>query len=757
MNIKSLYWLGIRESEIQEVRYFFKGSITIFGSGINGNFAFDKQKHLRYNYNEDNNEWNEFLKQKIIELINYDTDCQFMAYDNLDFLDSDTEIRKRLICCNDALLIKLLNQKFLARRYVKDCANIPPYAILSGKLIHRQELMQLFPGYKEFVVQADFSCGGSGTWLYSDLGSFSEEYYTVSPYLKNSVSLNVHLIIYPQEVIFFPPSVQLISTDDGTFSYQGADYVMYQHLPAQIKKELEVQAIAIGNMLRGVGYRGICGIDFLAASDCIYFMEINARFQSSTFLLNRELSKHPGDVSIQRLHIDAFENDTCSFNIPEIFVHESFFHYSFTNNNITQLKEIHALANKCPEVVACIDDELDWSMELKENTYLYKLIFNTNIAALSPEFTTILHPNVSINSTILDANHWKNELLQFKIMLLHCGIRVDDAVVSCMAQEGGLNFKEFEALDMNIDERIYINVPYQVKLTELSPFWIKMDQQGNFVLMLWDVFLTKVHLRSSDPIGKNQTTNGFFYEEISYLGNDRFRIYHRNGCYFKSCDIGCQFCDIEKADKQFTLTDIEEVIDAYDNMPQIRHYMIGGGSDAPELGFEQIIEIAKMIRRKKAAPIYLMSLPPKNIEILKHLKKAGITEVAFNLETYDREIACRYMPGKGSIPLSIYENAFKEAVALWGKNGNVRTIFIVGLEPVESLLAGVEYVCKLGVSPILALFKPIEGTQLSYLLPPSHQEILKICLAVEALCKQYNVSLGPACHYCEDNTLKISF
>lgn len=757
MNLKSLYWLGIRESEIQEVKELFKGSITIFGSGCDGNVAFDKEKNLRYNYNEDNNEWNDFLKEKIFEIIHQDVGSQFIAYDNLDFLDFDLEIQEHIICRNDALLIKLLNQKFLTREYVKNCTNLLPYAILSGKMIKRQALMQLFPGYEEFVVQADFSCGGSGTWLYSDIASFSEKYYAVSPYFKDSVSLNIHLIIYPEEVLTFPPSVQLISTNDGTFSYQGADYVMYQHLPKQVKETLVFQAKAIGNMLRNVGYRGICGIDFLATSDCVYFMEINARFQSSTFLLNRALSKYPENISMQMLHTDAFENDTCSFKIPEIIVQESFFHYSFSKDNILQLKTLYRLAHKCPEIIECVDDELNWTMDLKEHTYLYKLVFDTNIAALTPDYTTILHPNVTFNPPILNINQWRNELLQLKIMLLHCGVRVDDEVISQMMKHGGLNYCEFEALDLNIKEQFYFNVPYQAKLTELSPFSIKLDMRGNYVLMFWETLITKVHLRSLDLLGKNKTANGFYYTEISYLGNDRLRIYHRNGCYFKTHDIGCQFCDIEKTDKQFSLADIEEVIDAYCDTPQIQHYLIGGGTDTPESEFGRIIEIAKMIKQKTTKSIYLMSLPPKNIEVLKSLKEAGITEVAFNLEIYNRELAYRYMPGKGSIPLKVYENAFRQAVTLWGKNGNVRTIFIVGLESEESLLAGVEYMCKLGISPILSLFKPIKGTPLSHLLPPSDREILQICKATEKLCKQYGIPLGPTCHYCEDNTLKVTY
>ena len=151
-----------------------------------------------------------------------------------------------------------------------------------------------------------------------------------------------------------------------------------------------------------------------------------------------------------------------------------------------------------------------------------------------------------------------------------------------------------------------------------------------------------------------------------------------------------------------------------------------------------------------------MSLPPKDVTILDRLKQSGITEVAFNLEVFDRDLARRYMPGKGAIPLAAYQDAFRAAVRLWGRTGNVRTIFIVGLEPAESLLKGIAYVAEMGVSPILSLLRPVEETPLHGLLAPSDEEIWEIYQAAKAICAQQGLSLGPACPYCEDNTLKIT-
>lgn len=114
------------------------------------------------------------------------------------------------------------------------------------------------------------------------------------------------------------------------------------------------------------------------------------------------------------------------------------------------------------------------------------------------------------------------------------------------------------------------------------------------------------------------------------------------------------------------------------------------------------------------------------------------------------------MPGKGQISLNTYFEAFRKAIQLFGKTGNVRTIFIVGLETKKSLLEGVEAVCSLGVSPILSRFKAIEHTELEHMLSPSDKELYEIYKEVNLICEKYNIPLGPTCKYCEDNTIKLT-
>ena len=86
--------------------------------------------------------------------------------------------------------------------------------------------------------------------------------------------------------------------------------------------------------------------------------------------------------------------------------------------------------------------------------------------------------------------------------------------------------------------------------------------------------------------------------------------------------------------------------------PKFRHILIGGGSGDPFMEYKQIIDISKFIKTiNPDIPIYLMSLPPFNTEILKKYQEAGITEVAFNIEIWDRNLARQLMPGKRIDPI----------------------------------------------------------------------------------------------------------
>ena len=757
---EKLIWIGIHEYEIKHTGDTFVASITMFGSNINGNYAFDKKHNLRFNYNKDYLPWNEYVNSVAKELISQYDNCAFVLYEAIEADSFCKEIQQRIKYKNENHILSLLNNKFSMRRWVRDLVPSLPYTLLYGEDINLNYLQSVFPGYDSFVIQSEYSSGGIGTWLYNrqtatnvDNNILPEQKYSVTPYFEKNIPTNITVVIYCDDIVFLNPSVQLMKTNKNNFEYSGADFITYNFFPDNLKEKLLNYTEIICRKMQNVGYRGVCGIDFIFTKDQVYFMETNPRFQSSTFLLNKAFDDKGMNISVQQLHINSFLQKKNTFNIPD--THKCEYSYFKVVYDKTREKQIFSLIDLCknsPNAITYIDDCYNQNYKLETNTYIASLVFNRNISAISPDFTCRIHPNLDVyNNPILTTKNI--EWIFIKIMLLNHGVNLSPSVEKVL--NNSMNYKEFGALDLALDDKYYMNIPYLDGLSFLSPFTI--DLIGNKIgLYCYSEYIAYAKIRSEDLLGNKKTKNGICFRDISYLSNDRLRLYYRDGCYFKDNNIGCKFCDIDRIKFDINVSDIEEVLDTYNGHPAINHYLIGGGATPPNEDFDSVIKIAQLIREYNDKPIYLMSLPPKDISILSKLKQAGITEVAFNIEIYDRDIAKSIMPGKGQIPLDTYWAAFREAVKLFGKSGNVRTIFIVGLEPKKSLLTGVEAVCSLGVSPILSRFKAIEGTELERMLSTSDKELYEIYQEVDKVCKKYNVPLGPTCKYCEDNTIKLT-
>lgn len=757
---REIFWIGIQESELAHTSQLFTGSITIFGTGQNNNYSFDKAYNLRYDYNIDSDLWINFVDKSAEQIVQNHPQCVFMLYYPMDATQYNNVITSRLVATNDILSLDLWDNKITCREWLGNEVPTVPNEICYGETLISNICKELKNGSK-FVIQGEYSCGGSSTWLLSNENQHlifprihSKKRYSVSPYLENNISVNVHIIVYSDEVIILPASIQIISLNEQSFEYQGADFISFRFLSTAIKEKVNDYAKIIGERLKRSGYLGVCGIDFITTKSEVFFSEINPRFQSSSFLLNYALHDNGYEFGIQHLHLDAFLNNKCQFLFSDLTVNYSYLKATYSGTNEKML--IH-LANRAKEYdqVKYIDDGLSYNMKLEDHTYLFKLIFTRNITAVSQDYKLITHHNLQLQDSIKNLKNIESEMLELKIMLLSHGITINPKAQSIINTTSGINCEEFEAIDLIVNNRYFINVPYQVELSELSPFQINTINE-EFWLFYCDQKIASVSVRGIDPLAKHLTKDGIEYSEIVYLGQDRLRIYHKLGCYFKQKKASCGFCDIPYDNRELSLDSIKEAIDAYDCCESIQHYLIGGGSQHIDDDYSRVCDIAAHIHSKNEKPIYLMSLPINNLQTLYKLKQSGITEVAFNIEIYDRVIAMKYMPGKGEIPLQTYLDALKYAVSIWGNTGKVRSIFIVGLEPKKSLLEGIETVCKIGVSPILSLFKPVQGTPLAHLLPPSDKDILDIVTQTEQLCEKYKVPLGPDCRCCEDNTLKIT-
>lgn len=756
--MSNIYWIGPRQSDINDIECLFKGSITIYGDNTKGNIAYCNSIN-RINHNLNNEHCNNFIFKQLKKILKKDTNASFLFYNQEHAYHYGDDITKRSLGINNQYLLESLSNKAKCRYLFSNIVDIIPYVTLKGNECVYNNLHSFFPN-EEYVIQKTISSGGDGTYhIVHNFADIEKEIcksenvsYILSPYLKDAISLNVHAIISENKIFLLPGSIQIIYEIENKLLYSGADFICFQNLSIDKKEQVNDAAFKICSILKDRGYRGILGIDFILQNDKLYFMELNPRFQASTQLINKAL-KLNNHKSLQELHLLAFENKISEENL-DVIVKYSNIAYTTSNISLSRLKKVIS----SPEILCVQSDGYLFNEQkyVDKNVYLCRFIFNKNICFITNN-KLFIQPNIFVEHIksylITDIYNIKRNI---KFALLNHGVTLTKKALKLAEQKGNIKKAVFDAIDITIFENLKVNVPFSCNLNTLSPFTIEIIE-NEFVLLLDEYEISKVTIEFiPENLIHKKTSKGIPFETIINLATDRIRINPAPICIYKKKNIACKFCNLSMQNSNYDFKDIKETVNYCLENVSFRHFLIGGGTYSLNGGWDLIIRITKYIRSKCSKDIYLMSIPPKDISILEQLKNAGITEVAFNLELFDRQLASRIMPGKGKIPINQYMECFRESVKIWGNSGKVRSLLIYGLDTDDIFLEGIEKLCMIGVEPIISIFRPLKGTDFENHCPPSTSDIFSIYEKCQKIAARYSLCLGPDCPECQNNTLSFT-
>ena len=129
-------------------------------------------------------------------------------------------------------------------------------------------------------------------------------------------------------------------------------------------------------------------------------------------------------------------------------------------------------------------------------------------------------------------------------------------------------------------------------------------------------------------------------------------------------------------------------------------------------------------------------MPPKNFDLLKKMRQSGIDKVVFNLEVGNELLFNRYCPGKHNIGYHHILNALLESVNIWGA-GNVWTNFVLGLEPIDGLLAFNASLAKEGIVSSANVLHLDKGNRLDCGVP-SYDTVIKYFYELALILKENN-------------------
>lgn len=757
--MRNLYWVGSRESDIAHTGSLFNGCIALYGEG---EYCLTKRKGLRIDNNVGSVERDEFVLSAIAEIVEKDPEANFYFYDPswAYAIPGLEKYRSRILCLNRQEHYEKYNNKIAFFEFLR--GEVPTFfhTILSGRKCDYATLCAKFGKPNgTFIIQEPVSNGGSGTFCMGrrNAGKIAslldpEGQYLVSEYYSNNIPVNIHMIVTDDKIALLPGSVQVLRAENERLIYRGADYDNYARIGEEQRKKFAEYAIRVGELVQGEGYRGVCGIDGIITGENVYFVEFNPRFQGSTAVLNLALSER-GKPSVQELNLSAFRNEPIADDL-DIPVPYSVYNYVYSENRVFG---DHILKNAAiePLVVQVDRDGYKVRQKIAKNIYMFRIMLKGNITSCNEDGGVFFHEHIVEPDIKLYRKVLRKDRLAVKITLMSLGVKLTERARSFLLENGGIRPGNNNAVDMDVLNMV-VNAPCDISYIRFTPFTIDLGAGNKLDLFYYGKLLTQVGLYPLDPLGSKKTTRGVPYETVAYLSTDRLRVHMTNECIYKKRDVGCRFCNIVPCKDPISLKDVEEVVNDYvAHSPAVKHFLIGGQSMDQKSGMQTITQIVRIIRNAtQNKRIYVMALPYDEWSI-RALVEAGMNELACNIEIFDKKLALKYMPGKGAIPRETYYRVLSYAKSLLPEPGSVRAMLIYGLEPKKSFIKGIKKIVGMGIQPIISIFRPLPGTPLEHLMAPPLMDVYDLYCKAEKICEKYALRLGPACVFCQNNTLSL--
>lgn len=238
--------------------------------------------------------------------------------------------------------------------------------------------------------------------------------------------------------------------------------------------------------------------------------------------------------------------------------------------------------------------------------------------------------------------------------------------------------------------------------------------------------------------GKYLSNGELFEQHITIYGNSTLGIFSPGHCYYFNDGNECKFCSLGSAreilsdHKMRIKGDVagEAVATAIkeENGRYKRVLLNGGTIPNYDKGYTihmDLLERVKDTNQQSSLEYHLISMPPKDFRLFDRFKKIG-NNMSMSLEVFNPDLFSEVCPGKArDYTRERFFAAFEAAVDVLGR-GNVYAGFVAGMEPLESIIEGIEYFGDIGVVPAVAAFHPDAGSQYSNRQRPSVDFLIKL-------------------------------
>ncbi|MFW9972756.1 MAG: radical SAM protein, partial [Candidatus Odinarchaeota archaeon] len=217
-------------------------------------------------------------------------------------------------------------------------------------------------------------------------------------------------------------------------------------------------------------------------------------------------------------------------------------------------------------------------------------------------------------------------------------------------------------------------------------------------------------------------------------------------CVYWACGEPCKFCGIELSLQYDTTIEeknaqqISEVITAAKKEGRCSHMTLTSGTDEDmDKGAIRYIELLKGVKKEHPdIPLHVQIEALEDLNYITQLKEAGADTIGIHIEVLDEKLRKEITPGKFSISYQLFEQNWKYAIDVFGKN-QVSSYILTGFgESKTDFIKNIEKVISIGVIPYITPVRSIPGKKdlpITY-----YKDLLEIYKESAKLMKQYGVN-----------------
>jgi hypothetical protein len=295
-----------------------------------------------------------------------------------------------------------------------------------------------------------------------------------------------------------------------------------------------------------------------------------------------------------------------------------------------------------------------------------------------------------------------------------------------------------------------------------TPFTLKM-QDGEAALFYEEQFIDDVTFPVENHFYYKKTSSGLpFIGNAVLQGTDWVAFPCLWPCEHAASGSACQFCfsgaDYEQLTKKgkplpgpVPAADVAEIVDFAINSCNCNSIQLTGGSTFDEHKEAELIKgyltaiNEKVGRENIKGDILLYITPPEDLSILDDYMTLGADRIACSLEVWDQDLAKAVTPGK--INITTRERHLRALEYVTEKHGKGKAFsnFIIGVEPMDSLIEGATYLAKRGIIPTASVWMPMGRPVQGNMKPPGAAYYQEVKQRFAELYKEYNLEPSKCC------------